>query len=187
MAYFSERFDAYAYPTETITGAAGRDTLTAELVVDMDHRSPWTEEDGHGPVSEWTTRAKLPGELVLNDDGNRQRSRRYYDFAEACRIARRAGWGMKGGQLEGETDRAYAARAARHDFEVLRAWCNDEWQYVGVAVTASIDGIELGSASLWGIECNYPGSDNSYLTDVAEELAPEAIEQAEQQRTRLAA
>ena len=33
-------------------------------------------------------------------------------------------------------------------------------------------------ASLWGIELNYPGSDNSYLTEVAYELFDEALAQA---------
>jgi hypothetical protein len=28
------------------------------------------------------------------------------------------------------------------------------------------------AASLWGIEANYPGADNSYLTEVANELLP---------------
>ena len=30
--------------------------------------------------------------------------------------------------------------------------------------------------SLWGVEANYPGSDNSYLTEVASELLPEALD-----------
>ena len=30
----------------------------------------------------------------------------------------------------------------------------------------------------WGIELNYPGSDNSYLAQVAEELAGEAVDEA---------
>lgn len=57
---------------------------------DWDRWAPWDEEDGHGPVSDWTTRAKRPGELILARDGCRYQ---YYDFAEACRIARRDGWG----------------------------------------------------------------------------------------------
>ena len=28
----------------------------------------------------------------------------------------------------------------------------------------------------WGIEANYPDSDNAYLTDVANELLPEALD-----------
>ena len=36
--------------------------------------------------------------------------------------------------------------------------------------------IEDHAASLWGIECNFPGSDNSYLSEVVQELESEAIE-----------
>jgi hypothetical protein len=32
--------------------------------------------------------------------------------------------------------------------------------------------------ALWGVECNYPDSDNSYLMEVANDLLPEALEQA---------
>ena len=34
----------------------------------------------------------------------------------------------------------------------VTAWRADEWQFVGLRVTASVDGIELGSADLWSIE-----------------------------------
>lgn len=59
--------------------------------------APWDEADGHGPVSDWTRRDKRAGELILNTDRG---SHRYYDFAEACRIARRDGWGFLPGELE---------------------------------------------------------------------------------------
>ena len=35
--------------------------------------------------------------------------------------------------------------------------------------------VDSTQASLWGIEANYPETDNSYLMDVANELLPEAI------------
>ena len=189
-----ETFKGYACAGQTIElGERKGLRFVAELHPDEDHSAPWEECDGHGPVSDWTSRGKSPGELVLCDDnpsGLRGRTnRRFYDFQKACRIARLAGWGVKGGKQEGETNRAYAARSARHDFEALRAWCNDEWQYVGVCVTAyhGETDIELASASLWGIECNYPGSDNSYLDDVAQELMDEAQSEAESILGRLAA
>lgn len=57
------------------------------------------------------------------------------------------------------------------------AWLNDEWFCCGVVLSVSRKGIELDSyaASLWGIECSYPGSTNEYLTEVANELLDEAI------------
>jgi hypothetical protein len=71
--------------------------------------------------------------------------------------------------------------------ETLQAWRNDEWFYCGVVLTVTKDinipgrtqsevVISKNAASLWGIECNYPGSDNSYLAEVANELLPEALD-----------
>lgn len=63
-----------------------------------------------------------------------------------------------------------------------KAWENDEWFYCGVVLSVERNGITLDkrAASLWAIEANYPGSDNAYLLDVANELLPEALERAEE-------
>jgi hypothetical protein len=52
---------------------------------DSDTGAPWEAHDGHGPVSEWTSRDKRPGERVLCADRG---SHRFYDFAGAVRIAK---------------------------------------------------------------------------------------------------
>jgi hypothetical protein len=59
-----------------------------------------------------------------------------------------------------------------------KAWFADEWFYCGIDLSVYIGATPLAehAASLWSIECNYPGTDNSYLTEVANELLPEAIE-----------
>ncbi|CEF89633.1 hypothetical protein [Pseudomonas phage vB_PaeM_PAO1_Ab17] len=133
----------------------GKDfTFKVEVVRDDEHGAPWEEQDGHGPVSDWTCRDKRPGELVLNSDGARKR---FYDFSEACRIALRDGWDSYPHNLFGEqSKRQQAAKAARADFENLRAWCQDEWYWVGVIVTL-LD--EEGNKtdiidSLWGLSSN---------------------------------
>ena len=60
---------------------------------------------------------------------------------------------------------------------VMEAWRKDEWFYCGIVLSVERDGIHLDNhaASLWGIECNYPDTDNSYLSDVANELLPDAL------------
>lgn len=35
--------------------------------------------------------------------------------------------------------------------------------------------VDSTQISLWGVEANYPGSDNAHLTDVADDLLPDAI------------
>ena len=69
---------------------------------------------------------------------------------------------------------------------VMAAWKNDEWFYCGVVLSVALDGLILTdhAASLWGIEANYPDSDNAYLAEVANELLPEALEAAKAERAR---
>lgn len=73
--------------------------------------------------------------------------------------------------------------------EVMRAWEHDEWHYYGVAVTVERDGVQLTGRydhALWGNEGNYPGSDNSYLTEVTNDLLPEALDDARAKIAKLA-
>lgn len=134
--------------------------------------APWKEHDGHGEVSDWRNyRDKRAGEMELHRDGQ---SARFYDFAGAVRLALKDGWGCPhihsmedfatfGGH---KTKREMAAHAAESDFQRMRAWCNDEWQWIGVIATLyDAEGVEVESESLWGIE-----SDTDYWRDVAADL-----------------
>jgi hypothetical protein len=137
---------------------------------DTDMGPPWKEHDGHGPVSDWTTRAKRPCELVLSTD---RHSRRYYDFAAACRQARAEGWNAAPYDIPGETRGQQAARAVLADYQHLKAWCDDRWTWAGVTVTDEETG---ESESLWGIEDTEGGK---YLVETAIELAEELAARAE--------
>ena len=145
---------------------------------DHDAGCPWEREDGHGSVrhakANYTGHPdKRPGELVL--DGEFLRGGYVYDFADACEQARRDNWGSYGwqGAGEGMTRRQFAAEQARNDYERLRAWCKDEWYYVGVIVTLlDIEGNATDAQqSLWGIESDSEG----YLGEVATQLANDCI------------
>ncbi|MCF6221811.1 MAG: hypothetical protein L3J65_11930 [Robiginitomaculum sp.] len=72
---------------------------------------------------------------------------------------------------------------------IMAAWKNDEWFYCGIILSVTIDEAELTdhAASLWGIEANYPDSDNSYLCQVANELLSEALDAAKAEREQLCA
>lgn len=71
-----------------------------------------------------------------------------------------------------------------YDPEDIEAWKNDEWHYVGLVVTASLDGLALGEASLWGIEDGYSpgfgsgGYADPFVPEYLEDLAREATEEA---------
>lgn len=88
------------------------------------------------------------------------------------------------GSGNGFRDRFAKAQAKAE--RVMSAWKNDEWFYCGVILSVAIDGLVLDkhAASLWGIEANYPDSDNAYLSEVANELLPEAITEAKAERAR---
>jgi hypothetical protein len=177
---FVKGFDRYACVDERITCEVDGFKVTARIERDDHTGAPWKEHDGHGPVSDWTRRAKRPGERVLNDDRG---SKRFYDFAEAVRIARRDGWGG-----EGRTAGMRAADAAERDFKALQAWCNDDWFWCGIVLSvekAGVDLIDEYAVALWGIECNYPGSQNAYLTEVANDLLPQALDLAREKIAEL--
>ena len=71
---------------------------------------------------------------------------------------------------------------------VMEAWRKGDWFYCAIVLSVERDGIDLDrhAASLWGVECNYPGTDNSYLTTVANELLAEALDAAKAAALRLA-
>lgn len=138
--------------------------------------TPWERSEGHGPVSNWERRDKRSGERLLSSDGP---DKRFYDYAEAIRIAKRDGWGVSEevkAKLAAKLGRAptkgeIAAQAVERDFEFLRSWCADEWEYLGVTVTLKdSNGKTVAEDSLWGIEsCENPGY-GYYWHEVAAEM-----------------
>lgn len=140
--------------------------------------APWEEHDGHGIVSDWTTRDKRSGELVLMSD---RRSRRFYDVQETIKKASAEGWGLSNDQRaelakklgRNPTAREITAEAVQRDFEYLRGWCNDSWCWVYVRVDAPDGNYE----TLGGLQSN----DEGYIAVCAHELA-EQLENAYQDR-----
>ena len=73
--------------------------------------------------------------------------------------------------------------------EEIQRWRNDDWFYVGVIVSVSLNGVELSdyAASLWGIDCNFNDTSNAYLAEVAQELEAEALDTARTEAARIRA
>ena len=71
----------------------------------------------------------------------------------------------------------------------MKAWERGEWSFVGIVLSVYVDGFRLDShaASLWAIDCNFPGGDNAYLQEIANDLLPEALARAETIRASLLA
>jgi hypothetical protein len=89
----------------------------------------------------------------------------------------------------GSNHRQRFAEAQAKAEAVMESWRKGGWFYCGIVLSVSLDGVVLAShaASRWGIEANYPGADNSYLTEVTNELLPEAVAIARETLVRLAA
>lgn len=151
-----------------------------------DHTSgaPWDEAEGHGPVSEWTVRDKRPGERVLSSDRSFYR---YYDIAEATRIAKRDGWGLGDEARQALTKQLgrqptqgqITAEAVQRDYAYLRGWCNNDWHYCGLVVSLlDINGDQTHtSESLWGVEDGFAVRDDSWIEEAATELAQQISKQ----------
>ena len=70
--------------------------------------------------------------------------------------------------------------AVEQEYKYLRAWCRDDWVYVGVVLSIWEDEdteVDDHAASLWGIECGYEDASAykswEYLTSVANDLLAE--------------
>lgn len=151
---------------------------------------PWEEHDGHGVVRE----VKLHGERVSKGPGERvlwsDRWTAYlYDVQASMKLARKDGWGCKhstivdGKFISGHQHKREAlACAVEQDFNYLRGWCNDEWEWTVATVTlCDEDGNAEGGpdtrASLGGIDGDHDGG--TYLTEVAKELADDILAHVE--------
>ena len=79
------------------------------------------------------------------------------------------------------------AKAQAEAEAVMEAWRKGDWFYCGIVLSVALEGVTLAdnAASLWGVEANYPGSDNANLTEVADELLPEALDTARAVLARL--
>lgn len=158
-------------------------TFHVKIMDDDCCEPPWEHCDGHGPVSDWTRRDKKAGEWVLCEDNG---LKRYYDFAEAMRMAKEEGWDAKpyGVGTKGER----ALRAVTADFEWLRKWCNDDWKYVTLHVTLFGEVDEYGYADveyedyLGRVEYDY--SSNGYWLEAAKEMASEIMWQVRDQEKK---
>lgn len=155
--------------------------FTSQLQRDEDHEPPWESSDGHGVVTDWMDtldrdEADAQNLRPLSSDHGRTR---YYDFAASIRIALKDKWGLGDEEMAKQramwekepTPEQITHRAVQLDYEYIRDWCQDGWEYVGVIVT--LEGTEI-DRSLWGIESNA----EHYINETIGELAGEIVRTA---------
>lgn len=105
---------------------------------DDDMGPPWEECEGHGPVSNWERRSKAPGEMILCEDRG---CKRFYDFQETVKIARRDGWGTAGEfRMKGEQANAAALADFEYDWRDT-SYVQDEAENMAREIIARIGGM----------------------------------------------
>ena len=136
-------------------------TFRVNVIADYEADAPWDSEEEHGPVTDWVRREATSSEWLLNSDRG---AYRYYNHVKAKTQAALGGWGGCGDTRDEQLD-----DAVRKDYADLKAWCNDEWRYVGIEVyPLTKDGDELKSKaeSVWGIRSD----DTDYIKHIVEDL-----------------
>jgi hypothetical protein len=182
---FKQKFGNDVVDGDSISCEIDGITYVATVNRDQDNPAPWKSEDGHGPV--FQSASDTTGAWVLSKGRG---SSLFYDHAEARKIARKDGWGPPGGPKPGESREEQIERAVANDFQYLKGWCDGDWMYFIVSVTARFQGIELlkpFNHCQGGIEGNAPGSDHAYMTQVANDLLGEARKEAVKSLASLAA
>lgn len=151
---------------------------------DDDCTPPWERECWHVNVSGWERRSKRPSEVIIINDEHG--SYRFVCIREAMETATRESWGLSPYEFaelrnklnRAPTKREIVARAVQLDIKRMRAWCADQWEYIGVCVCLlDADGQPIGeqySTALWGIESDA----DEYIKEVARELTDEVLEHA---------
>lgn len=160
-----------AYRTEIITTPKGN-KFKVEYAYDDTGEAPWQWDDRHGQVSDWTSRDKKPGEIILCVD---HPLKRYYDMQGAIETAREEGWSCEG-VLPTDTAGQKAVKAAQADYKYLKAWCADDWWYACLRVVLlDADGEErdIYEDYLGGVEDGYYRGMNDYSLEAAMAMALE--------------
>lgn len=130
-------------------------------------QAPWVAYEGHGPVTDWLSRTKAPGERLLSTSGTQHR---YYNVQEAVEIAKRDGWNTPPYEVSGESAAERAVRAVDADYRYLRNWCLDAWEYLEISV-------QLVAEDGRNMEADHPTIETYNSTGCVESLDDDLVEQ----------
>lgn len=136
--------------------------------------NPWEEFDGHGVVSGWETRDKLPCEIVLHSDG---RHKLFYDFQATMKKAKSEGWGISDDEMtklakklgRNPTKGEILEKSVINDYEYLRKYCAGIWYFGYLTVTDD----ETGESATIGMVDS--DSVDFFAAELADELQHEFV------------
>ena len=145
---------------------------------DQDIGAPWDQADGHGPVRIGRKHRdgesdKSPGDRPMNCAGWRE-TQYYYEWAEACKLARKDGWNAEPFDAPNRVQRAVQA-----DFDYLSAWITGDWHYVVVGVCqVDADDNEVGAWDYCGGVETYSDYHHEFAREMAEGMAKQITREA---------
>lgn len=155
--------------------------VQVEYFYDSDMDPPWENDDGRGKVRKTVKRHrdgesdKRPGERPLNQP-SRHEYQFYYDWQEATQRARKDGWNTEPYDAPNRVQ-----RAVQSDFDFIRLFLADDWEYVGVVVKILDDaGDTLVEDSCRGFE-TYKGYHKESAKEMAEALVKGYLKQQEEE------
>ena len=168
--------------------------VKVEITPDYDADLPWESCDGMGVIREVRRSGddKLPGERRFGDY--------FFDVCATTKEATRDGWGLGPESMveltlklgRAPTKKEITAAAVESQFQYLKAWADDEWQYYGYTVTLMQrdDADELvetdKSDSCGGYECwQYDDAKNAYLYDEIRSAAEQLVKDAEMEQVEV--
>ena len=162
---FTERFDSFVCPGDTITCEVDGFTVMAAIVLELrgSENAPMERFPEQRPDAPDQRQDGFWPSLYINDPGfigeADQKSVQWTDFPP---------------ERNGFRERFAKAQAEAE--AVMEAWRKGDWFYCGIVLSVALEGITLvDQTGIYGVEANYPGADNAYLTEVANDLLPEAL------------
>jgi hypothetical protein len=136
--------------------AGGTHTVATTTRAGYDFRASWHYDDS--PDTSWIGEfSDTPGEGAIEHSRNMGNTYKYFNPANP--------------------------EYAEQEYKRMCGLNDGSWIFVGLKVTVFRAGIELGSASLWGIESD---SDEAYFIETFNEPAIEALAEAEKNRKAIA-
>lgn len=158
---------------------------------DYDHAPPWEDGDGQGIVRELRYgETKRPGDRILHHSSDR-RIKFAFDWQATIAKAKKEQWGLSDeakATLERRLGRPpttgeVVAQSVEQNFQWMRGFLRDEWEYVGIVITYIADGEsdeqepDYGHA-VWGFDTD----SDDYLQSEAESMIEAYVRELDKEK-----
>lgn len=165
---FTECAELYAGESITLTAEGLPLEFIVKAIYDESPDLSWLGSYSSEPENEYSAKVDNPrgADFWINPTPGGEAPAKFY--------ADQLSYHKHQGMSKADAHRAALADIAA-DIERLKGYALDKWHMLGISVTASINGADIGESSLWGIESDNP----EYFAEVAQDMAAEALREAD--------